>query len=113
MDKKLELEWILNKIDRSPDIYLLVQAINTGKEYSSRNVHEWGREHSDIYCKIRDLLAQRLYEKVADGEDGLDRQLAERELGEFKFVVGEERDYVLSDADRRMLERAGVYVEET
>lgn len=70
MDKLAELRWILGELQGSDDseVYLLEHVIEH-KDYSRRDVEEWGRE---VECralvnKIDDLLHVRLLKAAQKG----------------------------------------------
>lgn len=110
--QKEELEWIYHTLVNKPGVYLLEGVVDACKEYCVDDVHGWAKLQAGVYGKIRDLIKVRIHEAVQ--ADKLDKTLAAEILKTYYYardrdagreVVG---GIVLSDADRRLLERAGI-----
>lgn len=113
MDIKEELEFLYETLQTQPKMYMLEDILlGCGKVYCCDDVHRWGRseEGRGWYGKLKDLVRSRVMGKVS--ADEIDRGMAlelMRPFGEIEY--GDDGGYVLSEGDRRLLERAGVYVE--
>lgn len=110
---KDELSWLYNLLCSSPDIFLLEELIDAAKDYSASTVHKWGMgEHGALYEKIRDLVKVRIFGAVKSGK--LDRVLAGEILKTYYYAIDKNREggaveVVLSEGDKAMLKRAGIY----
>lgn len=61
-----EMQWILGQLNNAPDIFLIEEIVDLGKDYCVADVHGWGRsvECRGVYGKIRDLVTVRAYTAV-------------------------------------------------
>lgn len=115
LDIKDELQFLYSTLQSVGyrEEYMLERVImGAGKDYCCDDVHRWGRteEGRVLYGKLKDLVRSRVMGMVES--EKIDRGTALelcRGFGEIEY--GESDGYVLSEADRRMLERAGVLVD--
>lgn len=77
-DKQISehLDWLYEKLSTNPEVYLLQDIIGRDKDYSSKDIHEWGKRdaHRLAYGKLIDLQTARIYRAVENGI--LDKVLA-------------------------------------
>lgn len=113
MDIGEELEFLYATLKSQARVYMLEDVLLAcGKEYCCDDVHRWGRteEGRGWYGRIKDLVRGRVMGMVED--EKLDRGMAlelMKPFGEIEY--GGDVEYVLSESDRRMLERAGVLLD--
>ncbi len=111
-----ELEYLYRALQGRKAAYLLEHVVDETKDYSVADVHSWGKleECRVAYQKLMDLQRVKM---MAIAEENRDlRGLIEGALKAEYYVGGRVEDdgvrYELTEADRRMLARAGVSIED-